>query len=565
MQTTGKQTAWAPLLALAAGAGILLAAAMLRGAEYDENYTLLLAAGTPRPAWPEGVFMAGEAQAVFAGHASLASIARDLRATDVHPPLYFWAVAAWRWLAGPSLFGVRLLSVLCSVVGLGMVGAIARLARVPPARAMLLTVFCYGFAYTGAIARGFALAQALSLAGVWLALLAAGAVSHPSLGSLARGGSGFGRADPHFAFVAGLCLGAATLSNYLAVFVAGATLLWLLAWPRAWVAATMGFGFWLQADLWFYLAQRDSRPGQFPPFSLIGSLPRLAQYAAANLFGGLPLYVDGLMRALAAAALATFAVLLVALVVLHWRRIGAAPARHLFTLAALAPPLGLLSLGLVFGQTPIELRYLAFATPFAALLLAGMLSSLPSRWRLGVLAAILAVQGGALLGMVTRQETMQPARATAAAAASLAQGGVVLLPRGNDGVGVVGAFVNEAPPSLLLSIAEATDSATTLRARAGDAHRVVLALIGVDAASRATVTAMRAAFAGSACWREAGSGVNVLGYDRVCQGDEDIPGRLHADEISPRPAPPGTGRYLRSAGPAPSAAHAPGRDDASGG
>jgi len=86
--------------------------------------------------------MAAEARAAFAGHASLAEVARELRTTDVHPLLHFWTVAAWRRLAGPSLFGVRLLSVLCGV--LALVGAITRLARILPAGAILLTAGCYG-------------------------------------------------------------------------------------------------------------------------------------------------------------------------------------------------------------------------------------------------------------------------------------------------------------------------------------------------------------------------------------------------------------------------------------
>ncbi len=48
--------------------------------------------------------------------------------------------------------------------------AIARLARIRPAGAILLTAECYGFTYIGAIARDFALAQALTLVGVWLVL-----------------------------------------------------------------------------------------------------------------------------------------------------------------------------------------------------------------------------------------------------------------------------------------------------------------------------------------------------------------------------------------------------------
>jgi hypothetical protein len=549
MHVNGKQIPWSVAAALLIGAGVLLATAALRGAEYDEGYTMLLAAGTPRPAWPAGVFTAAEARAVFAGHAGLGEIARDLRRTDVHPPLYFWTVAAWRWLAGPSLFGVRLLSVLCGVLALALVGGIAQVARVPPAGAILLTVGCYGFAYTGAIARDFALAQVLSLAGVWLALRAdGGTMKTPpplegggwgeglrSQGPLVRSGrqplpptsSLKGRGSlihsatsMRFlsALAGGLCLGAASLSNYLASFVAGAILLWLLRCPRAWAAAAAGFAAFLPADLWFFLAQRDSRPGQFAPFSLLGSLPRLGQYSAANLFGGLPLYVPGGARQAVAMALAAVAVLLVGLVAVRWHRIGPPRARTLLTLGVLAPPGGLLLLGLACNSTPIELRYLAFATPFAGLLFAGALASLPRRWCLCMGGALLAVQAAALLGLMTRQETMQPAHATAMAAVALADGGVVLLPRGNDGVGVVGAFVNEAPDQLRLSIALQTDTQQELDVRIGSADRVVLALIAVDVTSRATSAMLRAGFSADPCWRPAGTGFNVLAFDRICAG-----------------------------------------------
>jgi hypothetical protein len=559
MQMNGKQIPWSVAAALLIGAGVLLATAALRGAEYDEGYTMLLAAGTPRPAWPAGIFTAAEARAVFAGHAGLGEIARDLRRTDVHPPLFFWTVAAWRWLAGPGLFGVRLLSVLCGVLALALVGGIARLARIPPAGAILLTVGCYGFAYTGAIARDFSLAQVLSLAGVWLALRADGGnwtTPPPLVGG--GWGEGSSRREPSvrswrhplpptpshrgrgriaviltpvpLALAAGLCLGAASLSNYLAAFVAGAVLLWLPPRPRAWLAATAGFAAFLPADLWFFLAQRDSRPGQFAPFSLLGSLPRLGQYSAANLFGGLPLYVPGAGQKIVATALAAAAVLLVGLVILRWHRIGPPRARTLLTLGVLAPPAGLLLLGLACNSTPIELRYLAFATPFAGLLFAGALASLPRRWCLGMGGALLAVQAAALLGLMTRQETMQPAHATAMAAAALAEGGVVLLPRGNDGVGVVGAFVNEAPDQLRLSIAEPTDTQQQLDAHINSADRVVLALIAVDAESRATSVLLRTGFSADRCWRLAGIGFDVLAFDRVCAGDADVLRRLHADQ-----------------------------------
>src|SRR5665213_3336499 len=153
---------------------VLSAAAGLRGAEYDEQYTLFLTAGIARPSWPETPFTAGDVRTMQMGHAGLAAIARDLRATDVHPPLYFWAVALWRRMIGAGLFAARMFSVLCGLGALVAVGMIAARAGISPALAMLLTLGCYGFAYTSAIARGFALAQMLTLAGVAVLMSARG-------------------------------------------------------------------------------------------------------------------------------------------------------------------------------------------------------------------------------------------------------------------------------------------------------------------------------------------------------------------------------------------------------
>ena len=97
---------------------------------------------------------------------------------------------------------------LFSVAALCMVAVIARLAGVPAVTAVLLTAGCYGFVYTGVIARGFALAQLLTLSGV-AALLCAER-----------------RASGRIALVAGILLGAAAFSNYLAAFVGCAALLW---------------------------------------------------------------------------------------------------------------------------------------------------------------------------------------------------------------------------------------------------------------------------------------------------------------------------------------------------
>src|SRR5579859_8071640 len=174
---------------------VLAAAGWLRGAEYDEQYTLFLTGGTVRPAWPTGVITAGDVLALQDGRTSLAAIAQGLRASDVHPPLYFWLIAIWRWLVGDGLFAARMFSVVCGVAAVGLVGVIARQAAVPAIAAMLLTLGCYGFAFSDTVARGFALAQVLNLAGIALLLP--------------------GRRRRCAALCGGLLLGAASFTNYL--------------------------------------------------------------------------------------------------------------------------------------------------------------------------------------------------------------------------------------------------------------------------------------------------------------------------------------------------------------
>ena len=461
-------------------AAVLTATACLRGAEYDEQYTLFLTGGTARPLWPDAAFPAELVTRLQSGRASLATIAADLRRTDVHPPLYFWAVSLWRAIAGDGLLAARLLSVGCGLGALAAIGAIARRTGLSPALAMLLTLGCYGFAYTGGIARGFALAQLLSLMGV-ASLLA--------------------KRD----LLAGALLGAAVASNYLAMFVAAV----VLALARSWGRAAAGFAPFALLAGWFFIAQRGSRIGQFPPFEPWPALARIARYGAANLTGGLPLYVPEPASHMLAVALATGLAGLGVLVAIRWRHIATPPARRLFAAAALAPPIGLLLLGLAFNNTPIELRYLSFATPFVGLLLAGALRGM----RVGT-AVLLAVQAASLAGLMLRPETMQPAQATASAAAALAGDGPILIPRGNDGVGIVGAFATGLPPDARLLIIGPDLSAADIRNRTEPFHRVTLALLEQDADSRTAVLALRAAFAHPG-WRVAAIGSNVIAYERI--------------------------------------------------
>lgn len=458
---------------------VLTAAAWLRGAEYDEQYTLFLTAGTPRPDWPTSIVPAGAVAAMQAGHASFTEIARALRLTDVHPPLYFWIVAAWRLVFGPALFTARMLSVLCGVTSISLVGIIARQVRIRPVPAMLMTVGCYGFVFTNAIARGFAPAETLTLAGLALLL---------------------GRRP----LLAGICLGAACCCNYLAVFVAIAAVVTTGGW-RA-IPTSLPF---LALDGWFFIAQHASRTGQFPPFATLPSLARLAEYQVGAVLGGLPLYVDGPARIAVSGGVVLVATILAIAMAMTAALLG--PIGRLLLASAIAPAVGLIALGITFDTTPIELRYLSFGLPFVGLLAAGSLR-LKSRAAL-LFAIVIAVQIASISGLLISPRTMQPARAAAFDAARLVGDGVVLLPRGNDGVGIVGAFGIEAPPTLPLLLLRPGDPITE---RIAPYRRVALALLAQDADSVATVAAMRAAFAGPN-WRQVAIGSNVEVFERIVQ------------------------------------------------
>ncbi|HTQ70504.1 MAG TPA: glycosyltransferase family 39 protein [Acidocella sp.] len=427
---------------------MLCLAAWARGPEYDEAYSIFLTAGHARPAWPQGVFTASSVRWLYQGHAGLGRIALDLRRGDVHPPLYFWALELWRRAAGPGWLAARLLSVGLTLAGLAGLARIARLLRLPAGPVLAMALLSYGFAYSGILARPFALAQAGNIAGVFCAL----------------------RADKDqraaWALTAGACFGAAAFTDYLAVFTGAAMLAWLCWRNRLQAALALAAMLpFLAACFWFFMGQHGSRNGQFAPFAWHAALAQMARDGGGALFGGLPLYA-GRAGGLVAALLAALAL---ACLGFAMRR----AAGRGFLLLAAATPAGLLALGVVFRNTPIEIRYLAFALPWVALAIA---PALP-RW---LLAPLLAVQGLAVAGLLLATATMQP-QGRAARLAAAWPGAVVALPYGNDGVGIPGPFIAAAPDSMRILLLRPGDVAPPGAVRAA---------IRGDAASRAVAAQM---------------------------------------------------------------------------
>ncbi|HYZ33986.1 MAG TPA: hypothetical protein VE684_17080, partial [Crenalkalicoccus sp.] len=210
-------------LVLPVAAGLLLAAAAFRSAEYDESYSIFVTGGIARPDWSSAVFTPAEAAAPFRLHAGPLTTAQLLRSTDVHPPLYFWALGLWRRLAGDGALALRGLSILCALGALLAWMVAAWRAGLPPLVVGLVTALAYGFAYTGQIARGFALAHLM----IALCALAALAAWRRERG---------GRRATGLAALAGLAGGLAAFTNYLAVFPAAAVLAWLAFAPPTWPA-----------------------------------------------------------------------------------------------------------------------------------------------------------------------------------------------------------------------------------------------------------------------------------------------------------------------------------------
>ena len=77
---------------------------------YDEAITMLTASGHARPDFSLGMEQ-------FRPESDFRKIALDLRNQDVHPPLYFWVLALWRVVLGPSLEVARSLSTVFIVGG----------------------------------------------------------------------------------------------------------------------------------------------------------------------------------------------------------------------------------------------------------------------------------------------------------------------------------------------------------------------------------------------------------------------------------------------------------------
>jgi hypothetical protein len=503
---------------------ILIAIAHFRPPEYDEAYSIFLTAGDPRPPWPATPFHPSDVRHFYTGQTTFAAIAQNLRTLDVHPPLYFWALNLWRRLFGPSWFTARLLSILFSLATLATLSQAAKLARIPVIPTLLITLLAYAFPYTSTLARNFALAQLLNTAALTLIIRSVGWAERSEAHHLTP--APLKTNNWRLTALSGLLFSLATFTNDLAIFTPLAILLWFLgpvgriseapsatfnrhnhqprrdehpphtpSWPRMRPSTTSflaGLATFLPLDAYFFAAQHASRAGQFPPFHPLPALGLIAKDSGAAIFGGLPLYAAPFTTPVAAALLIFFLICLTT---------ATKPA--LFTLTALATPIGLFLLGLIFNNTPIEVRYVSFSIPSLALILA----TLPKPLR----NTLILLESLGTFGLAFAPSTMQPQALAAREAAALSTPATLtLIPYGNDGVGIPGPFIEAAPGALTIRLIKSPPPLTQLP------PHIILATITADDSSRATIAATLAALAASPCWRRTATTPHTQAFQRIC-------------------------------------------------
>ena len=74
---------------------------------HDEAITLLDIAGNPSPDWASGWYTAGEIREAYTGIGEIGDIARDLRETDVHPPIYYYVAHLWAQVFGNEIVALQ--------------------------------------------------------------------------------------------------------------------------------------------------------------------------------------------------------------------------------------------------------------------------------------------------------------------------------------------------------------------------------------------------------------------------------------------------------------------------
>jgi hypothetical protein len=442
---------------LIVSAGVRLPGLFARSIWYDEAITLLETAGYARPTWPREPEAAWTAQRQFQNTTTLSKIYRDLRQSDIHPPVYYWLLIFWRRGLGFSLEAARGFSLVCSVASILGFYLLLHEAKIKspliPALVYALTSASIHFGHE---ARAYALASLLLMGGALFAYLACGAAVQNR------------RRLTAYTLMASILCGFAFEANYLALFPAGVILLWLLIclWPasrfHAGLALVIAVSIWLPAAH-LLSTQLGARPEQAVGFvGLLAELKTILQMNVEVIYS--PTYAWAGLRYGAVATFGALAVITVTQLVRRWREV---PVKLLILLSglALAPSAGVFLLNVLFNKSLHLPRYVMFAGPFMVVLLTYGLTTLASSKRALQVSIVTIVLGLQVTGINWGLERT-PGQGGSNMRSLAAHIGrfqprphiVVIGKETADDVGAVGSLVYELDPqSLIVTFDEATD------------------------------------------------------------------------------------------------------------
>lgn len=322
---------------------------------YDEAITLLETAGNAVPQWSGLPVPAATQQQFMVGTPSFAEIARGLRATDVHPPLYYGLLSSWRRVAGPSIEAARLFSVLCSTASVILLYLLLRFSGfAQPMAPSLVYSLSSGAVHYGHEARNYALAMLFVAAASLCAYIAAKLdENRPTFFVM-------------ISSAMAACCGLAFCTNYLSVFPIFALLLWFASWTlKKWktlilipIIITSGVSLTVVGTL---MSQIGSRPHQFQrALGVPQEMAKIVQFNFAMIWS--PVSENAGVFAAVVVVIVLLAVLAVRSIATAWPEVDARLLSLMLGLAV-APSLGVLTLDLVFSKDLGKSSYVIFALP----------------------------------------------------------------------------------------------------------------------------------------------------------------------------------------------------------
>lgn len=333
---------------------------------YDEAITLLETTGNARPSWPQKPVSASTAKKLFEGAPTLIKIAKDLRQTDIHPPVYYWLLSLWRRWISFSLENARAFSLVCSIGSILALYLILNAGKIKrPIIPSLIYATSTNAVFFGHEARAYALASLMIGMGTLFAYLA----SEVAL-----------RNKTHLAIYStamAICCGVAFQTNYLTLFSACIILLWFLIclWPAsrfiAVVSLLLAVSIWL-IGLPSFLKQLGMRTHQAVGF--VGIFPEITKIIKMNMDVICTLmFRNNILNLLLLAVLLWVLIVMMLITATQIRRHWFETNRKLLVLffgLACAPSLGLFMMDLIFDKNLANSRYLMLAGPALSVILA---------------------------------------------------------------------------------------------------------------------------------------------------------------------------------------------------